>query len=405
MLSIRKFNIFISTLNFILFLIGFQLATSIFLPSSSDVELISRTVSVPYRAFALALSLLVILININRIPRSLSLALKAFLFFWAMLILRLGYDDFIRSDLSLGDTSLIWSYILGICVPAFLSVLVSYKYIDVEKSFPFIFIGLVISLLITIVSSLAPIFGVVDVSQRQGGNLATSSITLGHLGVMAVILGVYNLLYRKTNFIYKIFTIVSIVVSVLLVLVAGSRSPVLALSVVFLYWIFSYLRRPSSAVVVTIFLIIAVLIFMDLILSLMGEISPIMETRLRSSIYDGDSSDRSEIYSQALDVFSNNPILGNQLLLVYPGGQVEYAHNMIIDALMGLGIVGGIVITYFLIRALKISYRVIHEKDSNLWVVLLLIQQITFNMLSSAFYYNQLLSILLVFVFLKYRRI
>jgi len=49
----NKINTFLVTLNFVLMFIGYQLATSLFLPVSSDIEGISRTVTVPYRAFAL----------------------------------------------------------------------------------------------------------------------------------------------------------------------------------------------------------------------------------------------------------------------------------------------------------------------------------------------------------------
>jgi len=403
-LSKNKLNVFLSTLNFIFFFIGFQLVTNIFLPSYSDIEGVSRSVSIPYRAFALGLSLLVIVINIHRIPRLWPLSLKVFLFFWVILILRLCYDDFIRTDISLGDTSLIWLYILGICVPAFLSILVSYNYVDLEKSFLFIIIASGISLLIPIFSNQALYFGAVDLRGRQGGSLATSTIAFGHFGATAVILGIYALLYRKINFIYKFSIMLLILLGFFVILVSGSRGPILALVVVFTFWIFAYIRRPSDAVLSVIFLLISTLIFMDYLLNIMGNISPIMESRLRASIYDGDTSNRSTIYGQAMDIFFNNPILGNQLLIVYSDGRVEYAHNMLVDALMGLGIVGGISMTYFLIQVLKQSYRLIHQRDSHFWLVLLLIQQITSNMLSSAFYYNQLLSVLLVFIFLKYRR-
>ena len=61
-----KINIFLSTLNFVLCFVGYQLATSLFLPISSDLEGISRTVTVPYRAFALFISFQIIFLNIRR---------------------------------------------------------------------------------------------------------------------------------------------------------------------------------------------------------------------------------------------------------------------------------------------------------------------------------------------------
>jgi O-antigen ligase len=396
-----KLNVFLSTLNFILCFIGFQLVTSIFLPHYSNFDGIVtvQSVTIPYRAFSLGLSLLVIIINITKIPRFWPLSLKLFLFFWVILIIRFLYDDVIRTDISLGDTSQIWLYMLGICVPAFLSIIVSYKYIDINKSFLFILISIGISLTIFLASGLDGQGG------RQGGNIAVSTITFGHFGVTAVILGIYSFLFKKINFIFKIFLIYLIFIGVFVMLIAGSRGPILALIVVLMFWIFSYIKRPSYAVVSIILASILSLIFMDYILELMGEVSPIIESRLRSSIYDGDTSNRTVIYKLALDMFFDSPILGKQLFIIYTDDKIEYAHNLILDALMGLGIVGGISISYFLIQAFKKSYRLIHIRDPNFWIVLLLIQQIVMNMLSGAFYYNQLLSVLLAFIFLKYRRI
>ena len=50
------------------------------------------------------------------------------------------------------------------------------------------------------------------------------------------------------------------------------------------------------------------------------------------------------------------------------------------------------------------SYYLINTKNPNYWICLLLIQQIISNMVSSAIYYNQLLSVLLVFVFVNFRK-
>jgi peptidoglycan/LPS O-acetylase OafA/YrhL len=96
-----KINTFFSTLNFVLVFVGYQLATSLFLPVSSDMEGISRTVTVPYRAFALLISLLVILLNLKKRVGKTPLALKVLWVYWFALIICIFYDTNIRIDVTL----------------------------------------------------------------------------------------------------------------------------------------------------------------------------------------------------------------------------------------------------------------------------------------------------------------
>ena len=67
---------------------------------------------------------------------------------------------------------------------------------------------------------------------------------------------------------------------------------------------------------------------------------------------------------------------------------------------MALGILGGLAMIYMLWIAVRCSYFMIKTQNNNFWVALVLIQQIVLSMLSGAFYYNQILNVLLVFVVL-----
>src|SRR5690554_6007945 len=97
-ISKNKLNIFFSTLNFVLVFIGYQLATSLFLPVSSDLEGISRSVTIPYRAFALLISIFVIILNFKRKSKKTSLVLVILGIYWIALIIRIFYDSVLRSD-------------------------------------------------------------------------------------------------------------------------------------------------------------------------------------------------------------------------------------------------------------------------------------------------------------------
>jgi O-antigen ligase len=404
MISKYNLNVFLSTLNFVLCFVGFQFATSLFLPAVSDMEDITRSVTVPYRAFALFLSLLVIMINILKKSNSYPIVLKVFLFFWGILVIRVFYDVFIRTDIRLGDTSQVWFYIFGICIPAVFSIIKSYTYINLEKSFWWVLVLTAVSLVLTLFSNQALLVGVDELNGRQGGNAAISTIAFGHFGTTSVILGLYTFLEKKLNWFYKVLIILLILLGFFSMLRAGSRGPVMALGVVLFFWLFSRVKNPFLAIFTLLIVGLFTVILMDQILLVMGDISPIMEERLRQSIYEGSTGGRDPYYSAAVEAFYDSPILGKQFVLIFPDGTFDYSHNLILDALMGLGVIGGGILFYFLGVAFKKSYYLIKKKDPHFWIGLLLIQQVMANMVSSAFYYNQLLSVLLVFVFLKYRR-
>lgn len=396
----NRFNIHLSTLNFVLCFIGYQLATSLLLPVSSDIEGISRSVTIPYRAFALFVSLLVIMNNFRRPIGILPSALKVFLFFWGILVIRIYYDVYIRTDVDLNDTTQLWLYVFGICLPAVFSIIRSYKYIDLEIAFYWILGLTALILIISLFSNQALLVSSDELEGRQEGNLAFNTIAFGHLGATTIILSIYILLKRKLNYVQQGLVITSILLSIFCLLRAGSRGPILALVVVLFFWLFSHGKNVFWGALILTIASVLLLVFLDQILELMGNISPTIEARLKSSIDEGDTSGRDPLYKEAFNAFLYSPLFGKQFAIFSTDGSFSYSHNIILDALMGLGIIGGSAIIFFIGAALKKSYYLIKKNDAHFWICLLLIQQIMFNMTSGAFYYNQLLSALLTFLFL-----
>ena len=398
-----KINILLSTLNFVLCFVGFQFATSIFLPAVSDMENITRIVTIPYRAFALLISLIVLILNFkNRIHKPISL--NIFLFFWLILIFRLIYDVFIRTDVNIVDTSQLWLYVFGICLPAVFSIMKSSKKIDLDIAFRFIFILTGLILMLTLFTNQLLLVNPDNLDERMDANLAIGTIDFGHLGVTAIILGIFVLLNKETTKFQKFLLFIFVFLGMFSALRAGSRGPILAFFLVFSFWFFASSKNIVTSIFKLLLVGIFLMIFIDQLLNLMGHISPIIEDRLKMSIYEGDTSERNPLFQSALAEFIKNPLFGTQFALLESDGSFIYSHNIVLDALMGMGIIGGLSITFILGSALKKSYYLIKSKDDHFWIALLLIQQIVFNFLSGAFYYNQLLSALLVFLFLYYKQ-
>lgn len=397
----NKINVFFSTLNFVLCFVGYPLATALFLPNTSDIENVSMSVTVPYRAFALLIAILVIIINFKKSSGLWSIPLKVFLFFWGILILRIFYDVFFI-DSHLIETSQLWLYIFGICLPSVFSVIKSYKFIDLENSF-YLIISLTTLVLILSLFTNQNIF--IESDERQDANLAFNTIQFGNFGASAIILGIFALLSLKLNLFKKFITTLIICIGFFCMLRSGSRGPVIQLVFVLSYLLFFKSGHLFKGALVLFVAIVLGIVFLEEILNFLGNISPLIEDRLRSAIYEGDTSDRDPLYKTAFDFFSESPIVGKQFAFFESDGTFLYSHNIILDSLMGLGIIGFTALIYFLGSSFKISNYLMINKYPNYWINLLLIQQIIYNMFSSAFYYNQLLSALLVFLFISFPEI
>lgn len=397
---LSRYNTFFSTLNFVLLFVGYPLVTSLFLPVTSDMEGVSRSVTIPYRAFSLSLSLVVLIFNIKNLGVRKPIGLKLLFIFWLMLIFRIFYDINIRTDVYIKETQQLWLYIWGICLPAIFSVIVSLRYIDLRKALYLIYIGACFSLLLTLFSNQTLFVSVDQLETRVDGNIALNTISFGHLGIMTLILSVFLLLKRNLSPIFKIIVFLVISLSLYTALRAGSRGPILALFIVLFFWMLAKSKNIGRNLALLMLVFIALIIFIEPILNGLAIISPIMEARIRASLYEGDTSGRDLLYQDAIQSFFNNPLLGEKFAIFSPDGGFIYSHNMLLDAFMGLGLMGGLIMMIFLLLALKKSFILIRDNDRHFWISLIFIQQLVLNMLSGAFYYNSLLNALLVFVFL-----
>jgi len=399
-ISYKNLNSTFSTLNFVLCFVGYPLATSLFLPVSSDIEGISRSVTIPYRAFALMISIFVIAININKSPSKVPLAFKVFIFFWAILIFRIFYDLHFRLDVHLKDPGQLWLYIFGICLPAVFSILKSYRYINLGKALYWIYLLSILTLILTLFSNQLIFIDTTEVQGRQNANIALNTIIFGHIGTSVVLVSIFLLLKTSITTKIKIGIVLILIMATFVMLRAGSRGPLVALIIVLLFWTFSFKRNILTGATIIFVTSLVTFLFINSILELIGSISPIIASRMEMTLYENDLSDRQWFYGKAIEAFYDSPIWGKQFAIFRSNGEFSYSHNIVLDALMGLGIIGGSLIMYFLYKALTKAYTIIKIRDNHYWISLIFIQQFIFSMTSGAIYHDQQFSALLTFIFL-----
>ena len=402
--EISNIKPFLANLNLIICFVGYPLVTSLFLRGSNaytDVLEASRAITIPFRAFSLLLSLIVILMNFRGSSIKWTHSLKLFAVFCFLLIIRILYDLNLRADVMVNNTSQLYLYVFAICLPSMVSVMMSYKYIDMEKVLYWIWGLMVITLVIIMLSNRERLIGEAT-DERQSANIAFNSISFGHFGVSTFILSFFILVKKqglRYQKMFRIFLICILFLSLFVTLRASSRGPIIALLVVFSLWIFSAPKNSLRGLVIVACVLFLIVLNLNSILSYLAVWSPVMEKRIYSTLQEGDSG-RNSLYKNAINTFMDSPFIGKQFAIFNNYGELGYSHNIILDAFMGLGFVGGAIMIYLLLSAIKKSFALIKDNNRHFWFSLLLIQQIVFNMFSGAFYYNQLLWVLFPLIFI-----
>lgn len=387
----------LATLNFILIFVGYQFITSVFSFIISDEEGASRIVTVPFRAFSLIICIAVILLNIKKSIK-LTKEIKLLFVYWALLIIRFIYDFYYRSDVHVSSDYRIQLilYMVPMTIIPMYSILKSYNVINLNKTLVWTLILSIISILITFLTNQSFQEKTIE---RVNANAALSSINSGNLGLTVILLSVYFIVYSDTSKIKKILLFICGFLGFLIMLRSGSRGPILSLIVIGTIWILGSTKRIALNSII--FAIISLIIYINLdeIFNVIGSISPILENRLNRA--GGDQlDDRIPLYQYAINSFLENPIFGKNFAIYSTDGTAIYPHNMILDSLMQLGLVGFTIITYIILRTLILVFKLVKTKDRSSWIGLILIQNIVGLMLSSSLYYRPIVSILIVYLFI-----
>lgn len=396
---------FLPTFNLFLIFVGYQLVTSLFLPNYATYEgteegtAVSRFVTVPYRAFALVISLLVLFQN-RKSKAKVNPPLKLYFAFWVLLIIRIVYDLYMRTDIrvSAGHAREVIIYVFLVCLIPAISVYKSLSVIDFNKAFKYIFFGYVILVPVFYMNN-PMLFSTDSTGYRLSGNIAMNTITFGHYGVTLAILAFY---WGKSTVTHwkKYLSYLLIAAGVFVMLRAGSRGPLVAL---FACFVFYYISRQKTSVGLTFIAILLVVLLYalgDILFDGIRAISPMLAARLSLSGTGTEieefSSGRTSLYDEALNRFYDSPLFGESFAIFHSNGSFIYSHNMVLDAFMALGIFGGLLFVIMLIYAVLNSRFMIMSRFKHWWIGLVCVQYIIYNMLSGAFYQSGMLNALLI---------
>ena len=370
-----------------------------------DVESATNQVTTPFRLFTIAIATIVIVQSFRqqRVILKQNRTTIFLMVFWAMLLLRLFYDLQIRTDIFIqhAETFRIWPYVLLFSLYCGFSIAISYKKIDMQLAFRLTAFALTISLILSLIYNPLLLANSAEIDTRLEGNAALRTITFGQMGLTAVIIGACMMYSERSLFLKYIIPLFLLVFGALVSLRSGSRGPLISFCAIVAFAIIAYSKKPLIGFVMAFVFIGLVVAFSQYILILIERIAPVLAERL---MYTTTNRDRTVLFQEAWERFVYNPFFGDRFAIIYPDGSFIYSHNMILDALMGMGFFGGIIFLAMYLSVTIDAYKLLKYDKKYIWIVFILIQQIAAGMVSGAFYLKPILTILIIFIALSSTR-
>jgi len=392
----------LESLLFALLFCGYPVVS--FLPEF--LPLPDRAASVGFRALCLGMSFWVVVRgrwNLRRADRSLILVVC----FWVGYLLRVIYDYYFSGAVGRWEFREYMAYTYGISCASMVAMFFVRDWRNLRYAPP---ICMVLSAFACI---LAIKYGVSSAELETIGRLAANErlnpISLGHTATTLILTSLWYLLRREKDvkkeelsvrelqqdtffkLIGRVFRVVRTPLLVLAVAVglyalglSASRGPTLAL-LVSLGLIAFWLKGRVVYLVVLSIGAVATFLQLDFLsqLSSMGvSINRVMSMGLQMEDYGGGG--RTDLYTEAWNFFMANPITGSALFLQ----NGSYPHNLILEIMMSMGLVG--CISFFTILYWALRNLITQSKGNPLvfWIFLLFGQAFTGAMTSGAIYYD-----------------
>lgn len=382
-LKIRLQNYYI-----IIIIVGF-LASSI-IPSIFGVDI---NLNIIYRACIVFFSSIIILINLSSL--SLKKQFLLLLLFLLLYLLSVVFDLYINQiRLWPTRTPLYYlQYLIGAVIfPVLALVNINYKVINFDFILKGIYIILFILLLLSINLRIESSSGGRDV-----GDLDIGVLLYGQYGATMCILSMYQF-FTTRRALTKLLYSIGYLVGFLAIFISASRSPLLALFLVTIVFVLTRTGKTKALFFISFLGLLGYFFFID-ILSFIG--TYINSNFLDRIIYalEGVSTGRQSLFQTAFMEFVDAPFFGSAFLIQTGNAVGIYPHNLIIEAFMALGFIGGILFLIIILKNIKKVFIILNIKsDKYVWIGLLYLQFLIFGMSSGSLYMSDFFWIYTVLV-------
>jgi hypothetical protein len=309
---------------------------------------------------------------------------------WFMLLLRLAYDVAMPGSPYPRPPNEYVAIAIGACIIPMLAMLEVPSRRTCE-------LGWFMALIVTAASCimLLLLFASGSIALSWASRLSTTvlnPITIGYLGAnMVVLSATAPFSWHRHGFLWRflgntmLFTIAA--AGALLTVASGSRGPMIALVLTTLVWMaISPVKRTARSWRVLARIVIVVggtagLVVVALVVGELLGINPF--ERFLWILSDASTSYREQAVSGALLQFAGSPIIGDRVL---EQTTFDYPHNVLVEALMATGVVGGLALAIYMTYAAVSSLRIIRRNVSCQWLGMCCLIQLFASVTSGSLY-------------------
>ena len=342
----------------------------------------NNIVSIAFRAITAVCAGLLIL----ALPRGrLALPLLLFALFWLAYLLRLVVSLHFETYPLSRPVQDYWLWAVGACLcPALATLRAAEPRTAIMLRMPMLLIAIIAILLTLSQGSTAFVQATGQSTDIDRWNLASlNPISAGHLGVSGVLLGIGVLMTPSRGRLETLLAVGAVPSGLLLVALANSRGPVVALAFCISMLLLASARNFriqlmafTGLAVVACLAILAPDVFLML--------DPL--TNRFSAIKSGNDLSvigRTIAFQGAIDQFLGAPLFGDGIEERRTG---YYPHNLVLEAFMSTGIIGGIPFMLLLLLSLRGSWQMFRRAGTEIWVGLLAVQFIVAAQFSGSMY-------------------
>lgn len=338
----------------------------------------SRKVTVPLRLGIILLMGILTLRNLKNLHGSSTLSI--FIFFSIFYLGRIFMDYYNGIDYYLSVEEVFLYFIAFDFIPFTLLAIQNIKEKYLTAIFHALFYGGLAFSILAIVFYGKYIGTVGRLSNRRVDEEVLSPLILSYNSVMVIGVLIFYLLTHTVKKWKKLMMLCAIGLSVIPFFLGASRGSLLALFVPFLiYFYYSVGVKEFFKTIVIVIIVIVGLIFLDDYLD-SGLLKRFLST---SDSVRGAADPRVLRYKSSFNQFLENPYFGDSIAV---RGFKNYPHNIFLEVLQSVGIVGFIPFLVILGRAFKICLNIFKYRTDLIWVAVVFIQALMHNMVSGGFY-------------------
>lgn len=349
MLEIKKINIEVWFL--LLVVTGYTVFSAFAIPLNIEN---SRIFAVPYRVIVFFFSIYIIIKNFS-FKKFRNIAMISMIFFWLIYSIK-SYLSFTRDSYEvLFQQSFIEIYIrifVIAFIPSIALLFINYRKVDMFMVGKGLFYTLLVMLTLNLIYA-----AVMPYHIQILYIFSIYYISYGHLGTSLVLISLFFLLFKPKELPFYL-VLCGFLLGITTIIIAGARSPFLALMIVIPYLLI--IKKDYKLIVVFIILLL-LSVGSIYILGKNVNFEMMFVDRTYLWLFEGDNSLRTPLFERSLDIFKANPIFGGRTH--YENGM--YPHNIFLELLMATGIVGFIIYILKFIPVIKnfkiFSYRIINS--------------------------------------------